>query len=82
MRREVVRDDAGRRLALLTNTFCFTPEVIADLYRQCGQVELIFTGIKRNLRIKVCFCTSVSAVKVQILIAITKKRLHLDHHSV
>lgn len=45
--------------------------------------------IKVNLRIKVFFGTSENAVKTQIwiaistylLIAIAKKRLHLDHHS-
>ncbi len=69
-------------MALLTSTFCLTPEVIPDLYRLCGQAELLFTVIKRDLRIKVCFRTSERAVKVQILIATTKKRLHLAHHSV
>jgi hypothetical protein len=52
-------------------------------------VELFFKWIKQHLRIKVFFGTSENAVKTQIwiaistylLIAITKKRLHLDHHS-
>jgi len=52
-------------------------------------VELFFKWINQHLRIKVFFGTSENAVKTQIwiakstylLIAIAKKRLHLDHHS-
>lgn len=89
LRRVVVRDDAGKRLVFLTNNFALKPELIADLYRQRWQVELFFKWIKQHLRIKVFFGTSENAVKTQIwiaistylLIAIAKKRLHLDHHS-
>ena len=50
---------------------------------------MFFKWIKQHLRIKVLFGTSENAVKTQIwiaistyvLIAISKKRLHLDHHS-
>jgi hypothetical protein len=52
-------------------------------------VARLFKWIKQHLRIKVFFGTSENAVKTQIwiaistylLIAIAKKRLHLDHHS-
>ena len=89
MRRVVVRDDAGKRLVFLTNNFSLKPELIADLYRQRWQVELFFKWIKQHLRIKLFFGTSENAVKTQIwiaistylLIAIAKKRLHLDDHS-
>jgi hypothetical protein len=89
MRRVVVKDDAGKRLVFLTNNFTLEPELIADLYRQRWQVELFFKWIKQHLRIKVFFGTSENAVKTQIwiaistyvLIAIAKKRLHLDDHS-
>jgi hypothetical protein len=89
LRRVVVKDDAGKRLVFLTNNFGLKPELIADLYRQRWQVELFFKWIKQHLRIKVFFGTSENAVKTQIwiaistylLIAIAKKRLHLDHHS-
>ena len=89
MRRVVVKDDTGKRLVFLTNNFSLKPELIADLYRQRWQVELFFKWIKQHLRIKVFFGTSENAVKTQIwiaistylLIAIAKKRLHLDHHS-
>jgi IS4 transposase len=89
LRRVVVKDDAGKRVVFLTNNFALKPELIAGLYRQRWQVELFFKWIKQHLRIKVFFGTSENAVKTQIwiaistyvLIAITKKRLHLDHHS-
>ncbi len=34
LRRVVVKDDKGKRLAFLTNNFTLTLELIADLYRQ------------------------------------------------
>ena len=85
----VVKDDTGKQLVFLTNNFTLKPELIADLYRQRWQVELFFKWIKQHLRIKVFFGTSENSVKTQIwiaistylLIAIAKKRLHLDHHS-
>ena len=60
-----------------------------DLYRQRWQLELFFKWIKQHLRVTVFSGTSENAVKTQIwiaistyaLIAIAKKRLHLDHHS-
>jgi IS4 transposase len=63
--------------------------LIADLYRQRWQVELFFKWIKQHLRIKVFFGTSENAVKTQIwiaictyvLIAIARKRLQLEDHS-
>jgi len=89
LRRVVVKDDTGKRLVFLTNNFTLSAEMIAGLYRQRWQVELFFKWIKQHLRIKVFFGTSENAVNTQIwiaistyvLIAIAKKRLHLDHHS-
>jgi len=89
LRRVVAKDDKGKRLVFLTNNFTLTPTLIADLYRQRWQVELFFKWVKQHLRIKVFFGTSENAVKTQIwiaictyvLIAIAKKWLHLDHHT-
>ena len=89
LRRVVAKDDKGKRLVFLTNNTALTPEMIANLYRQRWQVELFFKWIKQHLRIKVFFGTSENAVKTQIwiaisiyvLIAIARKRLHLEHHS-
>ena len=89
LRRVVVREESGKRIVFLTNNFALSPELIAGLYRQRWQVELFFKWIKQYLRIKAFFGTSENAVKTQIwiatcthvLIAIAKKRLHLEHHS-
>lgn len=89
LRRVVIKDDEGKRLTFLTNNFALTPEVIAALYRQRWQVELFFKWIKQHLRITKFLGTSENAVKTQIwiaigtyvLIAIAKKRLQLDRHS-
>ena len=87
LRRVVVRDEAGKRVAFLTNNFSLGPELIAALYRQRWQVESLFKWIKQHLRIKAFLGTTENAVKTQIwiavctyvLIAIVKKRLHLPH---
>jgi hypothetical protein len=89
LRRVVIKDAADKRLTFLTNNFALTPELIAALYRQRWQVELFFKWIKQHLRIKAFLGTSENAVKTQIwiaictyvLIAIAKKRLKLERHS-
>ena len=87
LRRIVVKDEMGKRIAFLTNNFALDPALIAALYTQRWQVELFFKWIKQHLRIKAFYGTSENAVKTQIwiavctyvLIAIAKKRLHLPH---
>jgi transposase len=74
------------RLIFLTNKFHFPALTIAQLYRARWKVELFFRWIKQHLRIKSFYGTSENAVKVQVwvaisvyvLVAILKKRLHLD----
>ena len=70
----------------MTNNFCLPALTIAQLYRCRWQVELFFQWIKQHLRIKAFYGTSENALKTQIwiaisvyvLVAIVKKRLHLD----
>ena len=89
LRRVVITDDDGKRLTFLTNNFVLTPALITALYRQRWQVEMFFKWIKQHLRIQKFLGTSENAVKTQIwiavgtyvLIAIAKKRLQLDRHS-
>jgi Domain of unknown function (DUF4372)/Transposase DDE domain len=86
LRRVTVKDERGERIHFLTNNFALNPQLIADLYRQRWQVELFFKWIKQHLRIKSFLGTTENAVKTQIwiavctyvLIAIMKKRLHLE----
>ena len=87
--RRVVYFDAetGKTLEFLTNDLSLPALTICALYKQRWQVELFFKWIKQHLHIKSFFGTSENAVKTQIwiaistylLIAIVKKRLHLDH---
>ena len=76
----------NKTLVFLTNNFTLPPLTIAQLYHCRWQVELFFKWIKQHLRIKSFFGTTENAVKTQIwiavsvyvLVAIVKKRLHLD----
>ena len=78
--------ETGKTLVFLTNNFTFPAAVICALYKRRWQVELFFKWIKQHLRIKKFYGHSENAVKSQIwiamsvyaLIAIVKKRLHLD----
>jgi len=78
--------DTNRTLIFLTNNFTLPALTIAQLYRCRWQVELFFKWIKQHLRIKSFYGTTENAVKTQIwiavsvyvLVAIIKKRLHID----
>jgi len=87
LRRVRFRDaETGKTLVFLTNHFDLPALTIAALYKNRWQVELFFKWIKQHLRIKQFYGTSENAVKTQIwiavsvyvLVAIVKKRLHLD----
>ena len=78
--------ETGKTLVFLTNNFTVTAVTICALYKARWQVELFFKWIKQHLRIKKFYGNSQNAVKSQIwiavsvyvLVAIVKKRLHLD----
>jgi hypothetical protein len=78
--------ESGKTLVFLTNNTLLPALTIAALYKNRWQVELFFKWIKQHLRIKKFLGTSENAVKTQIwcavctyvLIAIVKKKLHLD----
>ena len=86
LRRIGFKDETGKRLVFLTNHFRLPALTVCALYRQRWQVELFFKWIKQHLRIQCFFGTSENAVKTQIwiavsvylLVAIIKKRLHLN----
>ena len=75
-----------KTLTFLTNNFSLPALTIAQLYKCRWRVELFFKWIKQHLRIKNFYGTSENAVKTQIwiaisvyvLVAIMKKRLHMD----
>jgi len=78
--------ETERRLTFLTNNFSLPALSIAWLYKSRWRVELFFKWIKQHLRIKAFYGTSENAVKTQVwiavsvyvLVAILKKRLHLE----
>jgi IS4 transposase len=87
LRRIGCRDPkTGTALVFLTNNFTAPALTIAQLYHGRWQIELFFKWIKQHLRIKAFYGTSQNAVRTQIwsavavylLVAILKKRLHLD----
>ena len=75
-----------RALVFLTNNFTVPALTITQLYRGRWQIELFFKWIKQHLRIKAFYGTSPNAVRTQVwsaiavylLVAILKKRLHLE----
>jgi hypothetical protein len=87
LRRIGYRDPkTGTMLVFLTNNFTAPALAITQLYHGRWQIELFFKWIKQHLRIKAFYGTSPNAVRTQIwsaiavylLVAILKKRLHLD----
>jgi hypothetical protein len=86
LRRIRFKTEEGKTLVFLTNNFTLPALTITELYRCRWQVELFFKWIKQHLRIKSFFGTSENAVKTQVwiavavyvLVAIVRKRLHLD----
>ena len=87
LRRIGYRDpETGIALVFLTNNFTVPALTIVQLYHGRWQIELFFKWIKQHLRIKAFYGTSPNAVRTQIwsaiavylLVAILKKRLHLD----
>jgi len=78
--------ERDKRMVFLTNNMTLPAKSIADLYKSRWQVELFFKWIKQHLRIKTFYGVSENAVKSQIwigvcvylLVAITKKKLHLS----
>ena len=87
LRRIGYRDpETGKMLVFLTNHFTVPALAIAQLYRGRWQIEVFFKWIKQHLRIKAFYGTSPNAVRTQVwstiavylLVAILKKRLHLE----
>jgi len=87
LRRIGYRDaKTGNELIFLTNNFTAPALTITQLYHDRWQIELFFKWIKQHLRIKAFYGTSPNAIRTQIwsaiavylLVAILKKRLHLE----
>ena len=90
LRRVRHRDpDGGDVYIFLSNNFTLPATTIASLYKARWQIELFFKWIKQHLRIKTFFGHNLNAVKTQVwiavsvyvLVAILRKRLHLEQFS-
>ncbi len=90
LRRIRYRDpDDGRIIIFLTNNFELSALSITQLYKARWQIELFFKWIKQHLRIKAFWGFTENSVKTQIwiavsvyvLVAIIRKRLDLEEHS-
>lgn len=67
---EVVHEDTGEVLVLLTNHHKLSARTIAAIYKDRWQIELFFKALKQNLKIKTFVGTSPNAVKIQIWTAL------------
>ncbi len=89
--RMVVYEDfaTGNVYRFITNHLGYDALTIAELYRERWNVELFFKWIKQHLHIKSFYGTSENAVYTQIwiavsaflLLAIAKKRMHIEEPS-
>jgi IS4 transposase len=65
-----LRNEAGKTLRIITNDLKSSAEKIADLYKQRWDIELFFTCIKQNLKIKKFLGTTENAVRIQVAAAL------------
>jgi len=65
-----VDPETGQRYEFLTNHFALAAASIAAIYQQRWQIELFFTWIKQNLKIRSFLGTSKNAVLTQIWVSI------------
>ena len=71
LRRVRYRDEAtGHELVFLTNHVDLPASVIAAIYKERWQIELLFKALKQNLRIKTFVGTTANALKTQIWTAL------------
>ena len=89
MRMVVYEDFATNNVyRFLTNNFIIEALTVAELYRECWQIELFFKWIKQHLHVKSFFGTTKNAVFAQIWIAvcdylllvIAKKLFHIEQN--
>ena len=81
-----VDPETGHALVFVTNQLALDALIIAQIYRRRWAIELFFRWIKQHLRLRGFYSTSFNGVRMQIwsaisaylLVAIAKRRLHLD----
>ena len=53
-------------LVLLTNDFDLCAATIADIYKDCWEIELFSKTLKQNLKVKTFIGTSENALRIQL----------------
>ncbi|MBR9804889.1 IS4 family transposase [bacterium] len=62
--------ETGKHYVFVTNQLNWSAKMVAEIYKQRWQIELLFKWIKQNLKIKSFLGLSINAVKTQIFIAL------------
>jgi IS4 transposase len=71
LRRIRYRDEANRReLVLLTNHLELSATIVAAIYKERWQLELLFKALKQILRVKTFMGATANALKTQIWTAL------------
>lgn len=72
IRRVIYWDDENkRRFIFFTNALNINPIIVAELYHNRWQIELLFKWLKQHLRIKKFWGKTENVIKIQIYSAIT-----------
>jgi len=78
----VARPDHDQPLYLITNDLQRPATVIAELYKERWEIELLFKWLKQNLKIRSFLGRSENAVRIQIYVAlIAFLLLRILHHT-
>ncbi|MFH1877804.1 MAG: transposase [Candidatus Omnitrophota bacterium] len=64
-----IETETGELTVFVTNNFNLAPSTIVQIYKTRWQIEIFFSWIKQNLKIKTFLGTSKNAVLTQIWIA-------------
>lgn len=67
---EVLHEQTGQVLVLVTNHLRFAASTVAAIYKDRWKIELFFKALKQNLKIKTFVGTSANAVQTQIWTAL------------
>lgn len=76
LRRIAYWDEKNNRVfEFITNNFKFTPDTIADIYKQRWQIELLFKRLKQNFPLKYFLGDNQNAIEIQIWVSLIAQLL-------
>ncbi|CAO0822912.1 transposase [Desulfarculales bacterium] len=81
LRRLVVLDEKNQKqVVLLTNYHKLTASIVADIYKDRWEIELLFKALKQTLKVKTFVGTNSNALEIQnwtaLIVLLLLKRLH------